>query len=315
MVTRRRLFVGLVMASMLAVAPAAAAERLPVVASFSILGDLVRQVGGDRLDVAVLVGPDGDAHTYQPTPGDARRIAGATLVFVNGLGFEGWMPRLVEAAGASVPVVEAAARVAAKVAAHEDDAAATDDGHGRDAVDGHDHGGPDPHVWQSVGNARLMVETIRDALVERDPEGAALYRSNAAAYLAALAALDQDIRRAVAAIPEDRRRIITSHDAFAYFARAYGITFIAPQGVSTEAEASARAVAAIIRQIRAEQIPAVFVETISDPRLIRQIAEETGARIGGKLYSDALSRPEEGAGTYINMMRHNIRELAGALAS
>ena len=280
--------------------PASAQERLPVVASFSILGDLVSRVGGDRVAVETLVGPDGDAHAFQPAPGDLGRIARARLVFMNGLGFEGWMPRLVSAAGGASRLVTVSEGIAALTARHENsgDVRATD-----------------PHAWQSVPNVRRMVGAIRDALIETDPAGRAAYEANAAAYDAELAALDREIRQAVARLPEGRRRIITSHDAFGYFEAAYGIAFLAPQGVSTEAEPSARTVATLIRQIRAERIPAVFIESISDPRLIARIGEETGARIGGTLYSDALSAPGGDAATYIEMMRHNIRELATALAS
>jgi zinc/manganese transport system substrate-binding protein len=270
---------------------------MPVVASFSILGDLVANVGGDRVVVTTLVGPDGDGHTFQPAPADARAVAAARIVFINGLGFEGWMPRLVTAAGDKAAVVETTNGIASKTM-QEDGATITD-----------------PHVWQSVANAKLIVANIRDALVAADPADAAVFTANARAYLARLDSLEAEVKAAIAAIPPERRRIITSHDAFGYFGAAYGMDFIAPQGVSTEAEASAKAVATIIRQIKADKIPAVFLENITDPRLVQRIAAETGAKIGGTLYSDALSTPEQGAGTYIDMMRHNIREFVGALAS
>ncbi|MCP8939727.1 zinc ABC transporter substrate-binding protein [Alsobacter sp. SYSU M60028] len=283
---------------------ARAADRVPVVASFSILGDFVREVGGDRADVTELVGPNADAHVYQPSAADARRLAAARLVVVNGLGFEGWMDRLVKASGTSAAMVTAASSVAPLTL---------------EAGDGHAHGAdgrpsPDPHAWQDARNARLYVAAIRDGLTGVDPAGAEYYRARADAYLARLDALDAEIRAAVARIPEDRRRVVTSHDAFAYFGRAYGLAFIAPQGVSTDAEASARDVARIIRQIRAEKIPAVFLENVTDPRLVERITRETGARIGGRLWSDALSARDGPAGTYIEMMRSNIRELTSALA-
>jgi zinc/manganese transport system substrate-binding protein len=187
------------------------------------------------------------------------------------------------------------------------------------ADDGHGHGGgapsPDPHAWQSIANARIYVTNIRDGFAAADPAGAADYNARAAAYLGRLDALEGEVRAAVARIPAGRRRIITSHDAFSYFAAAYGITFVSPQGVSTETEVSARDVARIVRQIRAEAIPAVFLENVSDPRLMDRIARETGARIGGRLYSDALSAQDGPAGTYIDMMRSNIRELGAALSS
>lgn len=282
-----------------------AQERLPVVASFSILGDFVAQVGGDRINLRTLVGPDGDAHTFQPSPADAKAVGSAKIVFVNGLGFEGWMPRLVKASGSDARVIETASSLANAALPFDDD-------HGHDH--GHNHGAVDPHVWQSVAHAKVIVGAIRDGLIAADPAGEALYEANAAAYLASLEALEADVKTSIAAIPPERRKVITSHDAFGYFAQAYGVAFIAPQGVSTETEANAKAVARIIKQIRKEAVPAVFVENISDPRLIRRIADETKARIGGTLYSDALSTPDGPAGTYIAMVRHNIRELVSALA-
>ncbi len=307
---------------------AQAPEKLPVVASFSILGDLVRQVGGDRVAVTTLVGPGGDAHVYEPTPADAKRVAAAKLVLVNGLGFEGWLDRLAKASGTKAPVVVATTGITPLAAPDDDD----DDDHGhahgkdahgkgahkdshKDAHAGHDHGGLDPHAWQSIQNAKVYVANIRDALTAADPAGREAYAANAAAYSAKLDALDAEVKAAMAAIPAERRRIITSHDAFAYFGNAYGLTLIAPQGVSTESEASAKDVARIIRQIKADKIPAVFMENISDPRLVTRIAKETGARIGGALYSDALSDDKGPASTYIDMMRSNVRTLSSALSS
>ena len=280
------------------------AEKLNVVASFSILGDFVREVGGERIALTTLVGPGGDAHVYAPSPADGRRLAEAKIVFVNGLGYEGWMPRLVKASGARVRLVEASAGVEAL--------AESEAGHRH----GHRHAkGRDPHAWQSVANAKVYVVNIRDALAAADPEGRAVYEANAKAYLAKLDALEAEVRDAVAGIPPERRRIITSHDAFRYFAVAYGVDFVAPQGVSTESEASAADVARIIRQMRRDRIEAVFLETITDPRLAEQIAREAKGRVGGRLYSDALSPPDGPAGTYIEMMRHNIRALSAALSS
>jgi zinc/manganese transport system substrate-binding protein len=280
--------------------PVRAQAKLPVVASFSILADLVRQVGGDRVDVVALVGPDGDAHVFQPSPQDARKVASAALVVLNGLGLEGWMDRLVKASKATVPTVIATAGVRPR--------------RSDEAGEGRDHEEIDPHAWQDIGNARIYVANIRDGLIKADPAGKDAYEANAARYLAALDVLDAEVRAALAKLPPERRRIITSHDAFGYFGDSYGIAFIAPQGVSTETEASAKDVARIIRQIRAETIPAVFLENVSDPRLAQRIAKETGARIGGRLYSDALSPPDGPAGTYIDMMRSNIRELTAALS-
>ncbi|MEW6642611.1 MAG: metal ABC transporter substrate-binding protein [Pseudomonadota bacterium] len=274
------------------------AARLNVVATFSILGDFARNVGGDRVNVTALVGPDSDTHVYTPTPEDAKRVSEAKLVIVNGLGLEGWLPRLVKSSGDRAIVVAATKGIVP-----------------RKPPEGGDHGhAVDPHAWQAVPNAKIYVTNIRDALIAADPASAEIYRGNAQAYLAELDKLDGDVRTAVESIPANRRRVISTHDAFGYFAAAYGIAFIAPQGVSTEAEVSARDIAAIVRQIRAEAIPAVFLENITDPRLMRQIASETGARIGGTLYSDSLTGEKGEAPTYIAMVRHNIKALTSALS-
>jgi zinc/manganese transport system substrate-binding protein len=296
----RRLVTCAVLALLCCGVPAAAQDRIKVVASFSILADLVRNVGGDRVEVTVLVGRNNDAHAFEPSPADSRRLAYAGLVVVNGLGFEGWLDRLVRAAGTQVPVVVASAGVRPR--AGEADETRLDH-----------RAGVDPHAWQSIANAKRYVANIRDALIKVDPAGKVTYAANADAYLARLAALDQEIRRALAGIPADRRRIITSHDAFGYFADAYGVAFLAPEGLSTDAEPSARAVARIIRQIESVRIGALFLENVVDPRLLRQIARETGARIGGTLYSDALTGPDGPAPTYLDMMRHNVRTLVVAL--
>lgn len=298
--TRRAVLALAALAPLAAALPARAAEPVPVVASFSILGDLVRQVGGDRVKVSVLVGPDGDAHVYQPSAADAKTLAGAKLIVVNGLGLEGWFERLIRASGAKAPVTVAAAAVKPLKA---------------EETEGHAHGGFDPHAWQDVGNAKLYVAAIRDGLAAADPESKDAYAANADAYLKQLDAVDAEVRASVARIPADRRKVITTHDAFGYFSHAYGLAFIAPQGVSTESEASAKDVARIVRQIRAETIPAVFLENVSDPRLMQRITKETGAKVGGTLFSDALSGPNGPAPTYIDMMRNNIRELSAALAS
>lgn len=332
MLTRRLLLASA--AALAFAAPAFAQDKLNVIATFSILGDIVQNVGGDRVEVTTLVGPDGDAHVFQPAPADAQAVAGADVIVANGLGFEGWMDRLVEASGTTAAIITASEGVTpiafgeeghdhghehaegeehshdhAEGEEQDHDHAAEEAGH-----DGHDHGAEDPHAWQSVTNVALYIGNIERGLAAADPEGAETYAANAAAYLAELDALDAEIKAAVAALPEDRRTVVTSHDAFGYFAAAYGLTFVAPQGVSTEAEASAQDVAALITQIRDAGIAAVFVENIADPRLLDQIAAETGAKIGGTLYSDALSGPEGPAGTYLTMMRHNIGQLTAALS-
>jgi len=287
------------LAAVLAGQPASAQDRVKVLATFSILGDLARNVGGDRVEVATLVGPDSDAHVYSPAPADARKVAEAKVIITNGFGFEGWLNRLIKASGTKARPVVATEGI--KPRHHK--------GHG-----GHGHAGADPHAWQSVENAKIYVANIRAALIAADPAGKAVYEANANAYLAKLDQLDREVRQAVAAIPKERRKIITTHDAFGYFQQAYGIEFIAPQGVSTEAEASAKDVARIISQIKRQNIPAVFLENVTDPRLIERIAKESGARIGGRLYSDALTGAQGGAPTYIDMMRHNIKALHEALA-
>jgi zinc/manganese transport system substrate-binding protein len=277
--------------------PAFAQDKLNVVATFSILADFVKNVGGDRVEVKSLVGPNGDAHVYQPTPNDAKTLSDAKLVFVNGLGFEGWMGRLVKASGTKAAMVTATKGVKPR------------------KMDEDGHVEADPHAWQSVPNAKIYLANIRDALVAADPAGKNAYEANATAYLAKLDALDAEVKAAVAAIPADRRKIITTHDAFGYFGAAYGVTFIAPQGVSTESEVSAKDVAKIIAQIRKQKIPAVFLENVTDERLLRRIGQESGARIGGTLYSDALTDGPGPAPTYLEMMRHNVKQLAAALTS
>jgi len=278
--------------ALLALAPARAQPApLPVVASFSILGDFVREVGGDALDISVIVGPDGDAHVYEPTPADGKKLQRAKLVVVNGLGFEGWLDRLIAASKTNAKIVVASEGVAPR------------------RLDG----GVDPHAWQDVANARRYVENIRDALKAADPERGHFFEARANAYLQKLDALDAEVKAALAAIPKERRRVVSTHDAFGYFSAHYGVEFIAPQGVSTDAEASARDVAHIIDAVKREKVAAVFLENIVDPRLARSISADSGAKIGGALYSDALSPRDGPSPDYIAMMRHNVRELTHAL--
>jgi len=276
---------------LLIASPLHAAERLNVVASFSILADFVRNVGGDRVNLTTLVGPDSDVHVYTPAPGDAKRIADAKLVIVNGLGLEGWLPRLVQSAGSKAQVVTASAGIAPLKLGSA----------------------ADPHAWQSVPNAKVYVTDIASALAAADLDNAEFFRTQAKAYLEKLEMLDREVREAVAKIPPDRRKVISTHDAFGYFAAEYGVQFVAPLGVSTETEPSARDIATIIGQIKAQKIPAVFLENISDDRLIRRIAAETGAKVGGTLISDGLTGEKGLAPTYIDMVRHNIKALTSAL--
>jgi zinc/manganese transport system substrate-binding protein len=289
----RRFQLWLVCLVLVAATPARAQDRPNVVASFSILGDFARNVGGERVSVTTLVGPDSDAHVYAPAPADAKKIADAQAVIVNGLGLEGWLPRLLQASGSKAPIVVATRGIAPLKL-------------GSDA---------DPHAWQSVINAKIYVANIRDALVAADPADAEVFRKNAQAYLLRLDALDREVREATALIPKARRKVISTHDAFGYFAAAYGIEFVAPLGVSTESEVSARDIAGIITQIKTSKIPAVFLENISDDRLIRRISAETGARVGGTLFSDSLTGEKGDAPTYIDMVRHNIKALTSALAN
>lgn len=335
MTTRRTLLksaTALVALSLATPAFAQSNEPIPVVASFSILGDMVARIGGDHIALTTLVGPDGDAHVYQPTPADARAVSGADILFVNGIAFEGWIDRLVEASDFDGTQIVATAGITP--IAFEDDHDDHDDHdhdehaegdheHDHDDHDhhdeadheGHDHGAYDPHAWQSLPNAIVYIDNIAAALARADPTNAATFYRNRADFVAEIEALDAEIRATLEALPANRRTIVTSHDAFGYFAEEYGLTFLAPQGVSTEAEASARDVAELITQIRDQSIGAVFVESISDSRLLEQIASETDATIGGTLYSDALSGSDGPAATYLDMMRHNLVMLTAALNS
>jgi len=273
-------------------------DRPRAVATFSILGDFARNVGGERVELATLVGPNGDVHVFAPTPGDVKTIAAADIVFVNGLGLEGWIDRLIAASATRALVVVASWGITP-----------------RSGTRAQDRGASDPHAWQSVANAKLYVGNIRDGLIAIDAAEKKIFEANANTYLAKLDALDGEIRAAIEAIPSARRKVITAHSAFGYFGDAYGIEFIAPEGLSTEAEPSARDIAKLIEQIRRENVPALFLENVADSRLLQRIGAETGVRIGGRLYSDALSPPDGPAASYIEMMRSNLRELTRALTS
>lgn len=276
--------------------PAAHAQRpkIKVVASFSIVADLVRQVGGEHVEIVSLVAPNADMHAFQPSPADSKQLAQAQLVVINGLGFEGWADRFVKASGYKGVAVFAARGIKAL---------ADTTGHGR----------YDPHAWQEVANVKTYVANIRDALVKVAPDRKGAFDAAAARYLQTLDALEGEIRAAFADIPQSARKVITSHDAFTYYGDAYGVRFLAPQGVSGDSEPTARAVAQLIRQIKQERVKAIFVENISDKRLIDRIVKETGATMGGSLYSDALSEPSGPAATYVEMIRHNTRLIAAAL--
>ncbi|CAM3220063.1 zinc ABC transporter substrate-binding protein AztC [Paracoccus nototheniae] len=289
-------------------AAAAQAEPRDVVATFSIIGDLAQQVGGDRITLHTLVGSDADAHVYEPRPADAMALARADVVLTNGLGFEGFLDRLIAASGTDAAVVTLTER--AEVL--------------EDPAGGHYHyegdqaiwhaGAHDPHAWQSVPNARAYVASIADAFCTADAMGCDTYRGNADRYNAELDMLDAEIRTAVEAVPADRRTVVVAHNAFRYFETEYGVTFLSPQGVSTESEASAADVAGLIREIRDQKAGAIFAENISDTRLLDRIAAETDLPLAGTLYSDALSGPDGPAPDYLSMMRHNARAITAALA-
>jgi zinc/manganese transport system substrate-binding protein len=318
-------------------------EPLPVVATFSILGDMVGQIGGDAVSVTTLVGADGDTHVYQPTPADAKAVKEAKLLFINGLQFEGWLDRLAEAAeftGETVVATDGMDTIAyAEHGDDHDDEHQDDhkddhddehkDGHDdehhdehKDEQDGehedhhaHDHGEFDPHGWQSLKNAIVYVDNVTSALARVLPQEAALFYNNRADYVAKIEALDSEIREMLSVLPQDARTVVTSHDAFQYFGRDYDLTFLAPQGLSTESEASAKDVAALIEQMRDDNISAVFVENITDTRLIKQIANETSAVVGGKLYPGSLSQNDGPAASYLEFMRHNATTIAAALSA
>ncbi len=311
-----RLAVAMSVITLTAALPAAA-EPIKVVASFSIIGDFAKNVGGDRIALTTLVGPDGDAHVYEPRPADAAAMSGADVVLVNGLHFEGFLQRLVEASATKAAVVELAKGVETLAVTddehphegeHEDEAHAAEEAHGH-----HHHGDTDPHAFQSIANAKVYVKNIADAFCAADAAGCDAYKANAATYSGQLDALENEVKAAVASIPADKRTVITSHDAFGYFQHEYGITFLAPEGISTEAEASAADVAKLIEQIRHDKASAIFVENITNQRLIEQISNETGLKIGGTLYSDALSAEDGPAATYVDMMKNNVDTIKGAI--
>lgn len=297
--------------ALLLVRPAQAQQRLSVVASFSILADMTRQIGGDRITLRAIAGPDQDAHGFQPKPSDAAALTNAAVVIRNGLGFEGWLDRMIRSSGFKARMVTTTEGITPRIMeAH-----------------GHDHGGagrrhnhsvgrrqvPDPHAWQDLGLAQHYIRNITGGLVTADPGGEALYRRNAEAFTARLAALDQWVRAEISKVPAARRKIVTSHDAFGYFGDAYGVRFLAPQGVSTEAEPSAAEVGRLIRQIRVESITALFLENMTNPATLQRIAQETGLRVRGRLFADALSAESGPAPTYEAMFRHNLSLMVPAM--
>ncbi|WP_394680848.1 metal ABC transporter substrate-binding protein [uncultured Comamonas sp.] len=322
----RRAMLGLALTSALpASAVWAAGQPLPVVASFSILQDLTRQVGGDLVTVSALVGPDGDAHVFEPTPQQARQLQQAKVLVANGLDFEGWLPRLKKAAGFQGQEIIASQGIAVRALPkgqghdhkqdHGHDHGADKAGHDHDHAHGHGHhhGPNDPHAWQDVKNTIVYVRNIAKGLATADPANAARYDQQATQYIARLTALDASLRQRFAAVPAARRTVVSTHDAFGYFAQAYGLRFVPVRGLSTESEPSARDMAALVKQVREERIGAIFLENISDPRLLEQLSRETGAVIGGRLYSDALSPAGGPAATYVDMVETNAATLLKAL--
>ena len=279
--------------------PGVAAEPLPVVASFSILGDLVQAVGGERVKVSTLVGPDADAHTFEPKPQDAKTILQSRLFVINGLSFEPWAQKLAKSANYKGQMLVASSGIKPRSMPPEK---------------GHHHADTDPHAWQDPHHVVLYVKNIAKSLSSLDPEGASSYQKNSDAYLKELLDLDQFAKAQLATIPVAKRQVITSHDAFGYFAARYQVKFLAPQGINADAEPSAKEVAQLIRQIKRDHIKAVFVENMSDPKLLTQIAQDTGVTPGAKLYVDALSNPNEPGSTYLKMMRHNVTQLVTGMA-
>jgi zinc/manganese transport system substrate-binding protein len=296
---RRAIFALAALPSPALPSPALAQPRPVAVASFSILGDLLREVAGERMEIRVIAGPDVDAHHFQPRPSHAEAVRGARLVLRNGAGFDGWFNRLVASTGFAGVNVMATEGITLRRAA---------------ATPGHNHGGQDPHAWQDARLAIAYLRNIEAGLIRADAAGEAEYRARAAAYVARLEALDAWVRAEIARVPVARRVVVTSHDAFAYFGAAYGVRFRAPQGVATNAEPSAQQVAALIRQIRAEGITAIFMENMSNPATLRRLAEEAGVRIRGRLYADALSAADGPAASYEAMMRHNVGLMVTAMA-
>ena len=294
MTLMKSLYAGIASASVALVAlPAVAGEDdVKIVASFSILGDMVEEVVGDLATVTTIVGPDADAHVYQPSVADAKAVAQADIIFVNGLGFETWSDTLISESGS-----EATVHVAT-------------DGITPVKVEGE----IDPHAWNSLSNGVIYVTNVADVMKEAMPEHADQIAVNAEAYIAELKSLDAETKAKLADLPADRRTVVTAHDAFGYLADAYDMNFLAPVGIDTEAEPSAQELAVLIDQLKSEGAAALFVENITSPALIQQVSDETGIEIGGRLFSDALSERGGPATSYLAMFQHNLGTLLDALS-
>ena len=286
--------VGTTMISVLAFAPLASAKTLDVVASFTVLADIVHEIGGANVHVRSLVGPNGDPHEFEPSPDDAKALKDADVVFVSGEGLEGWMDRLISASGYTGKPVVASEGI--KTREMEED--------GKEVTD--------PHVWNSPVNVQVWVNNIEKALAAADPEDAEHFRANAASYRKKLVELDAYAHAKLDAVPDDKRKVLTSHDAFGYFGREYKVKFLSPVGLSTETEASAADVAKLIDQIKAEGVKVYFFENSNDPKLVNQIAAATGAKPGGELYVEALSDKNGPASTYLTMFRYNVNQVSTA---
>ncbi|MBV7488066.1 metal ABC transporter substrate-binding protein [Pseudomonas sp. PDM30] len=285
----------LVLFSLMVSMSLSAAEKLQVVTSFSILADMTRQVGKDHIQITNMVGPDADAHTYEPTPDDAKALLKARLIIKNGLGFEPWLDRLVTSTETRAAVISASHGVIPR------------------SLDEDGKTVPDPHAWHNLANTELYITNITKALIAADPANTADYERNSKLYLKQVYALLAEAKAKLGSLPPGNRKVVTSHDAFGYLGQAYGIEFMAPQGLSTEREPSAAEVAALITQIRQAKVKAVFMENIKDARLLKQIADESGAQIGGTLYSDALAASGP-ASTFTGLFEYNLNTLYNALS-
>ncbi|MDR6815512.1 zinc/manganese transport system substrate-binding protein [Neorhizobium sp. 2083] len=296
MISRRLLLSAAIPALMAFSTVPAFADTLKVVASFTVLGDVVSQVGGKHVKVTSLVGPNGDPHEFEPSPSDAKNLKAAQVAFVSGEGLEGWMDRLITASGYKGKPVVVSEGISTR-SMDEDGKTVTD-----------------PHVWNSPVNVKIWVSNIEKALSEADPGDAGAFKANAEAYLQKLDAMNAYAHSKFDNIPADRRKVLTSHDAFGYFGREYNVSFLAPLGLSTETEASAADVAKLIEQIKAEGVKTYFLENSNDPRLVKQIARATAAQPGGELYVESLSDAKGPAPTYEKMFRYNVDQIAAAMA-
>lgn len=290
----KRLSMSLAVAALLS-SPLAMAKTVEVVASFSILGDIVQQVGGEHVNVVTLVGPNGDPHGFEPTPKNSKQLSKADVVFVSGLGLEGWLERLISASGYKGQVVIASTGVDTRKMDEE----------GKRVTD--------PHAWNSMANGVKYANNVMNALIVADPEDADYFRKRGGEYIQQLEKLDAYAKAQFAAIPVGQRKVLTSHDAFGYFSQEYGVNFLSPVGFSTESEASASGVAALITQIKQEKIKTYFIENQTDPRLVKQIAAASGAKAGGELYPEALSPVGGPAATYAEAFKHNVDTLVGSM--